>query len=606
MTTPDPPGPEPRVVASAERRGSAASTATRSDGARPLELSELATLRATLPHGGVDDSNRDLAVPPALRANLGPLTNSLRWGAVGFGLVYAVPLAIDGDLAVVVGLSLCMFLTTWRTVIPLRLGSPAWSARIPALFDAAVLGVAMGVSGGSTSMFVGCLVVAVLITAMGWGTPLALLSSGVGWAMVALGMVLTSEPFTPVNDQSMIPAAGMFAGLVLVGFGRRRLLDAEARRVNLSRRVSSLNETNDLLSALNSIARTLPGSLNLRDAVDSIRRQLIDSFDPQVIALLERDTQGGWTPRLAEGTRFSLNTDTDELPARLADALDRKTPVLAASLEPGSGLRDGSTSGVYTALRARNEVVGVVGIETTRPGGYGAREVNLLSGLSDLAALTLDNARRFGHLRTLGAQNERTRIARDLHDRLGQWLTYFKLELERVCSRSDDDPELLRLSQEADHALNELRETLRQLRSEVDDRRTFVGEAQELIGRLEARSDLKLVFEVTDPDEKLTPPVETEILRIMQEALNNVEKHAKASEVLIRWSVADGAGVLTVRDDGRGFETRDSVRDSSYGLVGMRERADAIGARLDVASQPGSGTTITVSTADHRSEGPNS
>lgn len=568
-----------------------------------LELSELATLRTTLPLGGVDDSNRNLALPPALRANLGPLTNSLRWGAVGFGLVYAVPKAIDGDLAVVLALSLCMFLTTWRTVIPLGLGNSALMARIPAVTDSAVLGLAMGVSGGPSSTFVGCLVAAVLIVAMGWGTALALLSSGVGWAMVAIGMLLTAEPFPPVSGPNMVPTAAMLAGLVMVGFGRRRLLDAEARRMKLSQRVNALNETNDLLSALNSIARTLPGSLNLRDAVDSVRQQLLVSFDPQVIALLERDSQGGWTPRLADGTRFSLNTDTDQLPSLLAEAIDQPGPVLVAPLGERSALRDGSTSGLYTTLRARGEIIGVLGIETNRADGYGQREANLLSGLADLAALTLDNARRFGHLRTLGAHNERTRIARDLHDRLGQWLAYFKMELERVGSRSAEDPELLRLSGEADFALNELRETLRQLRSEVNEQRTFVAEAKELITRLEARSELKVTFTVANPDETLTPPVETEILRIMQESLNNVEKHAKASTVSIGWAVADGNGELVVTDDGRGFETRKGVRDSSYGLVGMRERADAIGARLHVSSSPGAGTTVTVHTANLQAEG---
>lgn len=165
-----------------------------------------------------------------------------------------------------------------------------------------------------------------------------------------------------------------------------------------------------------------------------------------------------------------------------------------------------------------------------------------MSGLADLAALTLDNSRRFGHLRILGAQNERTRIACDLHDRLGQWLTYFKMELERVSSRSDHDLELLRLSWEAAEALDELRETLRELRSEVNDQRTFVGEAKELIVRLERRSGLSVSLVVVNPGQTLTPPVETEMLRIMQESLNNVEKHAKASTVSITWNVTQGVG----------------------------------------------------------------
>jgi signal transduction histidine kinase len=569
-----------------------------------MELAELATLRCTLPLGGVDDSNRTLALPPVLRANLGPLVNSLRWGALGFGLVYAVPRAIDGNLVVVVALSMCLFLTTWRTVLPLRLGSSATSARVAAVTDSVVFGLALGLSGGATSTFVGCLVAAVLIVAIGWGLALGLLSAGLGWAAVIPGMVLMGEPFLPVSSQKVIPVAAMLAGLALVGFGRKRLLEVEARRVNLSRRVSALSETNDLLSALNSIARTLPDSLNLRDAIDSVRQQLLESFQPQVMALLERDSSGVWTPRLVEGTQFSLTTEVEELPGPLAMAVDQFAPVLWPSLEGEQGLSEGSSSGMYTALRARDELIGVLGIETTRPVGYGQRDANLLTGLADLAALTLDNARRFGHLRILGARNERTRIACDLHDRLGQWLTYFKMELERVSGGSDHHPELLRLSREAAEALDELRETLRQLRSEVNDQRTLVGEAKELIFRLERRSSLSVSLEVVNPGQTLTPPVETEMLRILQESLNNVEKHAKASIVSITWNVTDGVGILTVADNGRGFERNQIVRDNSYGLVGMRERADAIGARINISSDLGVGTTVTVFTADLQAKGP--
>ncbi|MEZ5382522.1 MAG: GAF domain-containing sensor histidine kinase [Microthrixaceae bacterium] len=568
--------------------------------ARQLGFGELATLRPTLELGGVDDSNRSLELPPSLRANLGPLTNSLRWGAVGFGLVYAVPQAVSGDLAVVVALSLTMFLTTWRTVIPLRLGNPSVGARVPAITDSMVFGLAVGISGGAGSNFVIALIAAILIASLGWGPTIGIASACVGWATVVVGMVATSDALTPMSSDELVPVAFMVGGFVLVVVVRNRLLETEARRQGLSRRVEVLNDTNDLLSALNSIARSLPSSLNLRDAVDSLRRQLQESFDPQVLALLDRDADGDWTPRLAEGIGFSPNQGTSALPAPLTKALDSPTPVLSTPLARGVGMRPGSTSGMYARLVARGQVVGLLGLETDRAGGYGPKDAQLLLGLADVAGLTLDNARRFGHLRTLGAQNERIRIARDLHDRLGQWLTYFKLELERISNNTDDDPELDRLSSEADQALDDLRETLRQLRSAVSEDRTFSMEVRDLIGRLERRSDLRIRFTETNPGETLTAPVETEILRIVQEALNNVEKHAKATNVSVTWTVADGSGCLTVTDDGRGFETRGSVRENSYGLVGMRERADAIGAQLAISSRPGAGTTIAVNTVTDR------
>ena len=85
-------------------------------------------------------------------------------------------------------------------------------------------------------------------------------------------------------------------------------------------------------------------------------------------------------------------------------------------------------------------------------------------------------------------------------------------------------------------------------------------------------------------------------------ALSNVDKHAEATKVDVCWDVHDGVGVLSVTDNGRGFDPATGVRESAYGLVGMRERADVIGARLVIDSQPGSGTSIEI-TASNQGEG---
>jgi two-component system sensor kinase len=107
-------------------------------------------------------------------------------------------------------------------------------------------------------------------------------------------------------------------------------------------------------------------------------------------------------------------------------------------------------------------------------------------------------------------------------------------------------------------------------------------------------------FTVVHPEDRLPVPVENELLRILQEALTNVDRHAKADHVDVVWDVRGGSFELVVRDDGRGFETARGVRDSAYGLVGMRERADVIGARLTIDSQPDQGTTVRVAAGSER------
>jgi signal transduction histidine kinase len=215
--------------------------------------------------------------------------------------------------------------------------------------------------------------------------------------------------------------------------------------------------------------------------------------------------------------------------------------------------------------------------------------------MSEVLALTIDNARWFGRLRTLGAEEERMRLARDLHDRLGQWLTYICFELERIMgSHPEQLEELSQLYSDVQAALDELRETLRQLRSGVSEAEPLALLGRDLVARFADRSDVTATFTASRQDARLPVPVENELLRILQEALNNIAKHARATHVTVIWDV-DGANFkLEIADDGQGFEIARGVRDSSYGLVGMRERADVIGADLTIESSPGSGTVLRV------------
>lgn len=209
-------------------------------------------------------------------------------------------------------------------------------------------------------------------------------------------------------------------------------------------------------------------------------------------------------------------------------------------------------------------------------------------------ALTIDNVRSFGRLRTIGADQERTRIARDLHDRLGQWLTYISMELEHIIGEVPESTSLQSLHGTVQTAIEELRETLRQLRTKVSDNESLAMVGKAMADRFTQRTGIATTFTVTNPGESLRVNVENELLRILQESLNNVEKHAKPENVNIIYSVSDGRGELSIIDDGKGFDTGGSIRDTSYGLMGMRERADVIGATLQIESARGAGTTIRV------------
>ena len=555
-----------------------------------------------LPHGGLDESTRLLGLPPTWRASVSPSIAVLRWCALGYGLVFSAPAAFRGSYAAVVATAVCVFVTTWRTVMPVQLGSTHALRRIEPFVDVVLFGVAMGVGREWASPFYFCLLIAVAVVALGWG----FVTGGVALVVAVVSVAVSgavggrSVPDMVTDQRDVAAVVTLVLAVVVAGYVRSRIKDAERRRIGLLGEVHHLSETNELLEMLNVVARTLPDSLSLREALERIRQQLQDSFDARVICLMTFDDNSEeWVPKIADGCALRPAYPRSDLPAPLGRALDHDGVIREGDLDPGSeALRPivrTSRSGLYVRLTARGQVIGVLGLEHPSQSRYDAHDAVLLSGLAEVLALTVDNARWFGRLRTLGAQEERIRIARDLHDRLGQWLTYVSMELERIVA--EDDPataDLMRLQGDVQSALDELRETLRQLRSGVTDAKPLSVIALDVVNRFAERADVAATLTVVHPEDRAPVPVENELLRILQEALTNVDRHADAEHVDVIWDVRGSEFELVVTDDGRGFESARGVRDSAYGLVGMRERADVVGARLTIDSTPGRGTTVTV------------
>ena len=253
-------------------------------------------------------------------------------------------------------------------------------------------------------------------------------------------------------------------------------------------------------------------------------------------------------------------------------------------------------SGVYTALRARGSVTGARVVESDGIDGFTQQHVEILHGLAEAFGIAVDNARLFRRIRTATADEERSRIARDLHDQVGSSLAFLGFEIDRaqaVAERGEEiAPILAELRVHLTDVIKDIRETLYDLRTDVTDERDLGTTIREHLARVEQRRGLGVELHV---DARSRPPrrQEHELWQIALEAITNVERHAQADTVRVSYTVTPVRARLEIADDGVGLNTG-TVRTDRYGMVGMRERADSIGAHITIGPNTPRGARVLV------------
>jgi two-component system sensor histidine kinase NreB len=202
-------------------------------------------------------------------------------------------------------------------------------------------------------------------------------------------------------------------------------------------------------------------------------------------------------------------------------------------------------------------------------------------------------------LRVVAAQDrERARIARELHDVVGQALLAVRLNLVGLGRHSNGDGSAIQESLEiVDAALAQVRTAAFELRPAVLDEAGFATATRELCREISRRSGIPIDCRVDVDGAHLPRAIETACFRILQEALTNAVRHAQAHRIRVRLGVRRRTGrlVLEVCDCGVGFDMSACNRGGCFGLTAMRERAALVGGTVDIRSAPGDGTTVTAS-----------
>jgi two-component system nitrate/nitrite sensor histidine kinase NarX len=257
-------------------------------------------------------------------------------------------------------------------------------------------------------------------------------------------------------------------------------------------------------------------------------------------------------------------------------------------------------------LVVKDRVIGQLALEHGQPDRYASQQAELVMAFANQAAVAIENAKLYAHAEEAAVAAERSRLARDLHDAVTQTLFSSSLIAEVLPRLWERDPEegrrrLQELRELTRGALAEMRTLLLELRPSALAEARLGDLLRQLAESISGRARVPVAFEV---EAECEPPVDVKVAlyRIAQEALNNVAKHAGATQatVSLRYlpsrteEVEPQIGVeLVIRDDGIGFSPS-RIASNSLGLGIMRERAEAIGAALAIDSQPGGGTQIEV------------
>jgi nitrate/nitrite-specific signal transduction histidine kinase len=451
--------------------------------------------------------------------------------------------------------------------------------------------------------------------------------------VVAIGARRITRPIAELIDAAQEVAGGHFDQLITVTTGdeleelaeqfNRMSTELQKSYATLEQRVADRTRE---LATLNSIASVVSRSLDLDEILHDALDKTLETMGMEVgVAYrLEEDRQnltliasrGLSQPFVRHVARLPLWTSAAGLATEA-----RRPVVLHVSDYPESELKalmkeEGLQMAISIPLVAKRQVLGAINLGSPTARDVTREELSLLAAIGQQTGVAVENARLYEQAEETAVTAERHRLARDLHDAVTQTLFSASMIAEvlpRIWERKPDEGQrrLQELHQLTRGALAEMRTLLVELRpsslveASLGDLLGQLGEA--FTGRARVPVEVEMEGECSLP-----PDVQVALYRVAQEALNNVFKHAGASQVTVSLRCTDFTSVplppegeeptsasprpgvrieLCIRDDGRGFDST-AIPPDHFGLTIMRERAEAVGATVRVESEIGQGTEV--------------
>lgn len=365
-----------------------------------------------------------------------------------------------------------------------------------------------------------------------------------------------------------------------------------------------------LAEALRDIAMTLNSSLDLDEILDRIFAGIgqVVPHDSATIMLFEegivRVVRSFGYDQYGHQNGFKPNSEyqlSAEKTPKLYHVTQRHEPTLIPDLalhlehyaSPGFGT---SGSGISVPMMFADLVIGIINLSSIKLDFFTPAHVENLQLFANHAAIAIQNAQTYAQAQEIAAHNERQRLARDLHDSVSQSLFAASSIAESATKQWERNPDkvfpmLLDIHQLLRGSMAEMRILLWELRPANIINTPLDKLITQLVNAYRSRTHMTLHCETVETQE-LPEDVHVAFYRITQESLNNIVKHSQATEARIELAAYGEEITLQIQDNGQGFDMAET--SSGFGLDNIRERAEMVGASVDIASALAQGTKITI------------
>jgi signal transduction histidine kinase len=522
------------------------------------------------------------AVPPALTQ--ARKTWRVTTAARVFVLAMATGLALSNDDLPGAGLTLLALYVLAAIVVTVEYDANVALPAIPPA-EAALAALIVGMSGTTTTSEVVYLAVPPLVAGLRHGL-VSTVNAVSAEVLAMLGVVVASRQL-----DSPPPALKLVVPWLVVGLGVGLL----ASWMRTSTRATEAAQApylsaHRLLTQLRAVSQQLPTGLDTATIAQDLVGAVRSSLGTSQVRLLVGTAQTGLVQVARAGVEQAAQPVDEEAMARtcLSTLVVQRRTIDTTDTVGGAGLPHRTV----LPLRSGDHAVGVVVTETAESLDDSA--VGDLVAVLDDHGLRLDTSMLFDEVRALATAEERQRIAREIHDGVAQDIASLGYLVDDLAATTDVPATRQAANQlraDLSRVVGELRLSIFDLRHDIDHASTLEYALSDYAHEVGTRSKLNVHLDLDERPARLPADVETELLRIAQEAITNARKHANAGNLWVRLSSDDSTLSMSVEDDGVGGP---ELRNGHYGLRIMRERAKRIGAHLSIAERPDGGTAVAV------------